>query len=109
MIELIPVVMVVGCCYHFIDLVRNQFMGVGSLVHILHSLRELLRLLLQVLHVFCMLCFCVYVFFSGYIFSPPTEVTNFQSVLKYQHCILTTRKGLYSFVSVSIWHFFPPK
>jgi hypothetical protein len=59
LIYLIPVVMVVGCCYHFIDLVRNQFMGVGSLVHILHSLRELLRLLLHVLHVFCMLCFCV--------------------------------------------------
>ncbi|KAH8976154.1 hypothetical protein BDL97_01G198900 [Sphagnum fallax] len=103
--------MVVGCCYHFIDLVRNQFMGVGSLVHILHARRELLRLLLHVRHVFCMLCFCVCVcvfFFPGYVFSPPTEVTNFQSVLKYQHCILTTRKGLYSFVSVSIWHSFPP-
>ncbi|CAK9858953.1 unnamed protein product [Sphagnum jensenii] len=102
--------MVVGCCYHFIDLVRHQFMGVGSLVHILHSLRELLRLLLHVLHVFCMLCFCVCVcFYSGYVVSPSTELANFQSVLKYQHCILTTRKGLCSFAFVSIWHFFPPK
>lgn len=54
------------------------------------------------------LCVCLCFFFPGFVFSPPTEVTNFQSVLKYQHCSLTTRKGLYSFVSKHLAFFSPP-
>jgi hypothetical protein len=64
MIELIPVVMVVGCCYHFIDLVRNQFMGVGSLLHILHALRESCFVFFYMYYMCsaCFVCVCVCVF-----------------------------------------------
>ncbi len=109
MIELIPVVMVVGLLLSLHWFGKKSVYGCWfSCTYSACSKRVASSSFTCTTCVLHALSLCVFVCFLVMFFLLPLKWTNFQSVLKYQHCILTTSKGLYSFVSVSILHFFAP-